>query len=98
MGSPGSTGIERGQPGYKASTIIDSSKTSSYQRDLIDKGVDKIIKKTGNSDAAGAYYAREMAKTIAINTRKGLIPGNPVSSNGAAKVHPDNKNNAGKRN
>jgi len=97
MGSPGSVGKERGNPGYKASTIVDASKTSQYQRDLIDKGIKKILDKGGSSDAAGAYGQRETAKIIAINSKKGLIPGNPVSTNGIAKVHPDNQNNAGKR-
>jgi len=93
MGSPGSTGKELGNPGYVASSIVDSNKTSQYQRNLIDQGVKKILDKGGSSDSAGAYAQRETAKIIAINEKKGLIPGNPVrvAGNSTAKLHPDNK-------
>ena len=90
MGAPGN-GKERYEKGYIASTIVDKSGTSQYQRDLIDKGAEKVFAKSSN-DAAGAYAQRETAKIIAINSKAGLIPGNPVraAGNSTAKIHPDN--------
>jgi len=90
MGAPGN-GKERYEKGYVASTIVDKSGTSQYQRDLIDRQAAKIADKS-SMDAAGAYAQRETAKIIAINSKAGLIPGNPIrtAGNSTAKMHPDN--------